>query len=133
MTNSNDSHPLNEYPQSIELSDGTSITLQAMEANDRKAILQFAKNLPEEDLLFLTIDLTQDESIDGWLANIEAGITTSLLAYADKELVGYATVHRETAPWTRHMGEIRVNIAPSMRSKDWVECLYRIFSTFAGN
>ncbi len=117
MTDSTASHILSDYPQSIELGDETTITLQAMGPDDRKAILEFAKNLPEEDLLFLTIDLTQDESIDGWLANIEAGITTSLLAYADKELVGYATVHKETAPWTRHMGEIRVNIAPSMRSK----------------
>ena len=117
MTKNNDSNPLNDYPQTVELGDGSNITLRAMGPDDRGAILQFAKNLPEEDLLFLTIDLTQDESIDGWLNNIEAGITTSLLAYADKELVGYATVHRETAPWTRHMGEIRVNIAPSLRSK----------------
>ena len=117
MTNNNDSHPLSDYPQTIELSEGTTITLQAMGPEDRSAILKFAKNLPEEDLLFLTMDLTQDESIDGWLSNIESGITSSLLAYADNELVGYATVHRETAPWTRHMGEIRVNIAPSLRSK----------------
>ena len=117
MTKSEQPHPLSDYPQTAELSDGTTITLQAMGPDDRNAIMQFAKNLPEEDLLFLTIDLTQEDAIDGWLSNIESGTTASLLAYADKELVGYATVHRESAPWTRKMGEIRVNIAPEMRSQ----------------
>lgn len=117
MTKKSDSHPLSAYPQTAELKSGTSITLKAMHSDDRLAIIEFAKKLPEEDLLFLTIDLTQEDSINGWLANIAAGSSTSLLAYADDELVGYATVHTETAPWTRQMGEIRVNISPEMRSQ----------------
>lgn len=117
MTKNTASHPLSDYPQTAELKSGTTITLKAMHGDDRDAIMKFAKQLPEEDLLFLTIDLTQDDAIDGWLANIEAGRSTSLVAYADDELVGYASVHKETAPWTRKVGEIRVNIAPQMRSQ----------------
>ncbi|MFT6093089.1 MAG: L-amino acid N-acyltransferase YncA [Pseudohongiellaceae bacterium] len=117
MTKNTASDPLSDYPQTAELKSGTSITLKAMHADDRSAIMEFAKQLPEEDLLFLTIDLTQKESIDGWLANIKTGSSISLVSYAGDELVGYATVHKETAPWTRKVGEIRVNIAPQMRSQ----------------
>ena len=117
MTKKTASDPLSDYPQTAELKSGTAITLKAMHADDRCAIMAFAKQLPEEDLLFLTIDLTQKESIDGWLTNIKTGSSISLVAYAGDELVGYATVHKETAPWTRKVGEIRVNIAPQMRSQ----------------
>ena len=117
MTDSKSNKPLADYPVTAELKSGTEITLKAMGAKDKKAIMSFAKNLPEEDLLFLTIDLTQEQAIDGWLENIKNGSSTSLLAYAEGELVGYATVHRESAPWTRNIGEIRVNITPDMRSQ----------------
>lgn len=117
MTKIDTSHPLSDYPQTAELKSGTTITLKPMHPDARSSIMSFAKNLPEEDLLFLTIDLTQDSAIDGWLANVAAGTSTSLLAYADDKLVGYGTVHTESAPWTRKMGEIRVNIAPEMRSQ----------------
>ena len=116
MTKSESQTPLAGYPKSAELSNGTTITLKAMGETDKNALIKFAQNLPEEDLLFLTIDLTQEEAINGWLENIKNGSSTSLLAYTDDELVGYATVHRESAPWTRKIGEIRVNIAPDLRS-----------------
>lgn len=117
MTTKKIQNPLRDYPKTAQLANGSEITLKAMKASDGSAIIKFAKELPEEDLLFLTMDLTQQEAIDGWVANIESGISFSLLAFAGKELVGYASVHKETAPWTRHVGEIRVNIAPKMRSQ----------------
>jgi L-amino acid N-acyltransferase YncA len=117
MTKVETNHPLADYPKNAELRNGTVISLKAMSAKDKEAVQEFARKLPEEDLLFLTIDLTQDDAIQRWLDNIENGRSYSLLAYADEQLVGYASVHRESAPWTRKMGEIRVNIAPDMRSQ----------------
>jgi L-amino acid N-acyltransferase YncA len=117
MTNAETNHPLADYPRDAKLSTGPVINLKPMGVKDREAIKEFAQKLPEEDLLFLTIDLTQDEAIDGWLKNIENGSSTALLAYEGEQLVGYASVHRESAPWTRKLGEIRVNIAPEMRGK----------------
>ena len=117
MTNAESNQPLADYPKDANLKSGTVINLKPFTADDGEAIKAFAQQLPEEDLLFLTIDLTQDEAIEGWLKNIENGSSTSLLAYDGDQLVGYASVHRESAPWTRKMGEIRVNIAPQMRGQ----------------
>ena len=88
-----------------------------MTGDDRDAVLNFARNLPEEDLLFLRVDLTEPAVVDDWIANLESGDSTSLVAYDDAGLIGYATVHRTKARWTRRVGEIRVNVAPKYRNR----------------
>lgn len=104
------------FPQAFSLSDGRSIELRVLNAQDRGAILGFAQNLPEEDLLFLSIDLTDPAVVDGWLKASASGQSITLCAYEDDALVGYGTVHREAAPWMQRVGEIRVNVAPNLRS-----------------
>jgi L-amino acid N-acyltransferase YncA len=106
-----------EYPKSIRLPDGGTVEIRLMTRADREALLSFARNLPEEDLLFLRVDLTEPEVIDDWVANLEAGNSTSLVAYDVDGLVGYATVHCTRARWTRRVGEIRVNVSPKYRAK----------------
>ena len=103
--------------EQVSLPDGQSITLQEMTEQDRDALLAFARALPEEDLLFLTMDITKGKVVDEWLKNIKSGRTVSILAYDDNGLVGYANVHKSTVPWMRRVGEIRVNVAPDYRSR----------------
>jgi L-amino acid N-acyltransferase YncA len=105
------------YPRQIELPDGTPVEIRLMSAADRDAVLDFARSLPEADLLFLRVDLTEPAVIDEWIANLESGDSTSLVAYDAEGLVGYATVHRSPARWTRRVGEIRVNVSPSYRAR----------------
>ena len=105
------------FPHDITLDGGHRVQLRLMTGDDRDRILAFARSLPEEDLLFLRIDLTQPEVVDDWVANLASGNTTSLVAYDGEQLVGYATVHRNPAPWTRRVGEIRVNVGPDYRGK----------------
>ena len=103
--------------EQISLPDGQAITLQEMTEQDRDALLAFARALPEEDLLFLTMDITKGKVVDQWLKNIKAGRTKSILAYDANGLVGYANVHKSSVPWMRRVGEIRVNVAPDYRSR----------------
>ncbi len=105
-----------QYPQNITLDDAD-IEVRIMTADDRNAVLEFARALPEEDLLFLRIDLTDPDVVDEWVANIESGHSTSLVAYDNEGLVGYASVHKTKARWTRKVGEIRVNVGGKYRSK----------------
>ena len=109
--------PTERFPQTVSLAEGGSVELRVMTTADRDAVLTFARGLPEEDLLFLRVDITRNEVVDEWLANIETGHSTSLVAYDDATLAGYASVHRNPAPWTRRVGEIRVNVGPAYRSQ----------------
>ena len=54
---------------------------------------------------------------DNWIDNLEAGLSTSLVAYDEEGMIGYATVHRNPAPWTRRVGEIRVNVGQEYRAR----------------
>lgn len=103
------------YPRKVALSNGTKVEIRLMTREDRDAVLAFANRLPQEDLLFLRVDIADPEVVDEWVRNLETGHSTSLVAYDDDALVGYATVHRNPAPWTRRVGEIRVNVAPAYR------------------
>jgi hypothetical protein len=58
------------YPKSITLPDGSKIEFHLMTAADKDAMLAFARKLPEEDMLFLRIDIAKEEGVDSWLANM---------------------------------------------------------------
>ena len=102
------------YPREFSAGDKT-ITLRLMRADDRDAILAFARSLPPDDLLFLRLDITRPEAVDEWVANVEAGRTHTVLAEVDGKMAGYASVHHDEALWTRHMGEIRVLVSSDFR------------------
>jgi len=105
------------YPRTIELPDGQHVQVRLMTAADRDAMLAFARRLPQEDLMFLRVDVTDPDVVDEWIRNIENGLSTTLLAFDADGLVGYATVHRTRAPWTRGVGELRVNVGPGYRAR----------------
>ncbi|MDA0273095.1 MAG: GNAT family N-acetyltransferase [Proteobacteria bacterium] len=107
----------NTYPKSITLADGAIVEIALMDTGDRDALLAFANSLSEEDLLFLRVDITQPEVVDEWMSNMKAGRSVSLAAHDGNGLIGYATVHRNAAPWTRRVGEIRVNVNQDYRAR----------------
>ena len=91
------------------------ITLRPMTADDKAAVLAFARGLPEHDLLFLRRDITQEPAMDDWVAELKSGEIATILALRGNEVVGYATIHRSLLRWTAHVAELRVMIAESMR------------------
>jgi len=106
-----------EYPRTIALPDGQAVEVRLMTAQDRDAMLAFARSLPHEDLLFLRIDITDPAVVDDWIHNIATGLSTTLIACDATGIVGYATVHRTRAPWTRGVGELRVNVGAAYRAR----------------
>ena len=96
---------------------GLEVTFRHMTAQDRDQILAFTRALPERDLLFLRLDITQESVVDAWIHNIETGKTFSILAEADGRLLGYCSLHLSESLWTRHLGEIRMLVAREARGK----------------
>lgn len=106
-----------QFPKTVTLPGGGQVEIRPMTASDRDAIVGFARQLPQEDLLFLRVDITEPAVVDAWIRNQQSGLSTTLLAYDESGLIGYAAVHRNPAPWTRRVGEIRVNVSPAYRGK----------------
>ena len=104
-----------EFPRSITLSGGKSLGLRLMGEGDRDAMLAFARALPEEDLLFLRMDITQSEIVDSWIESVSAGRRFTVLAEDGDSLVGYGSLSRQELTWARHLGEIRMIVASGER------------------
>ena len=108
------------------------VSLRLMGAADKAAMLQFARSLPQEDLLFLHSDITDPASVDEWIRNIENGTIATLLAEPDGLLAGYASLHVNPLRWTRRVGEIAINITPEWRSRGLGEGLCTEIVALAG-
>ncbi len=103
------------YPKEAQLRDGRSCSLRPMTADDRDLLLAFARSLPADDLLFLRTNITEPAVVDDWLANIAGGRTITILAFEAGAVLGYGSLHRNTASWTRHVGEIRLIVGSAAR------------------
>ena len=115
MAKANKTNGSRGFPKEIKLPNGAAITLRLMEHGDKDKILAFARSLPQDDLLFLRTDITEPASVEEWLRNVDRGDTATVIAEADGQLVGYASVHSDHARWTRRVGEIRVQVGPKFR------------------
>ena len=102
------------YPWTTTLK-GKHITLRLMQPDDRDRLMGFAKSLPEDDLLFLAVDITRPEALDQWVHNINAGVIKTVLAEADGRLIGHGTLSHNALQWTRHLGEIVLLLSPHFR------------------
>jgi RimJ/RimL family protein N-acetyltransferase len=86
-----------------------------MEGSDREAMLEFARSLPNDDLMFLRTDITEPRTVDAWINYIKTGRTISVIAESEGKIAGYASIHLNDALWTRHVGELRVLVGRDYR------------------
>jgi L-amino acid N-acyltransferase YncA len=104
------------YPRTVDLH-GAVLELSRLGPRDRDEVLAFARGLSEEDLLFLRMDITRDDVVDDWIRSQANDQRVTILARIDGQLVGYGSLNREPASWTRHLGEIRIIVSSSQRAR----------------
>lgn len=102
------------YPMTQDF-DASSVSFRLMTAEDRDLLLEFAQSLPESDLIYLRMDITQPEIIDEWIENLQAGRTITIFAEEDGDVIGYGSLHMNRLMWTRHIGEIRILVDARVR------------------
>ena len=103
--------------------------------DDRAAMIAFAKDLPEHDLLFLGRDLRHPRVIEAWLTAIEEGWIDSLIAEENGTIVGSAALVRDPLGWSAHVGEVRLLVASERRGaglgRDLLEGIFAIADVHA--
>jgi L-amino acid N-acyltransferase YncA len=93
------------------------VPVRLMEPADKNTMLEFARSLSQEDLLFLQTDITDPAGEEEWIANIKRGTTITLLAEPENVLTGYASLQVNPVRWTRQVGQIAINVIPEWRSR----------------
>jgi ribosomal protein S18 acetylase RimI-like enzyme len=108
------------YPRTIDCG-GVATELRRFMPGDEAAVLEFAWALPAHDLLFINRDITQPRVVKAWLAEIADGTISTILAVeagnTGGKVVGCCAVVGDPLSWSRHVGEIRVLVASSMRDR----------------
>jgi len=104
------------YPTAARIG-GSELTLRYMTRDDKEGILRFARALPDHDLMFLRRDITEDSAIEDWIRDMDEGNLQTVLAMSGPDVVGYATIHQSELRWSRHVAELRVLVAESMRGQ----------------
>lgn len=104
------------YPWKTNIK-GETVNLRLMTAADKQAVLDFARSLPEDDLLFLSFDITQEDFVDSWIRQIEKGKWHTVLVEIENKLVGHGSLMRTDQVWSRHLGEIILLLSPDVRGK----------------
>ena len=102
------------YPREVRVGD-TSLQLRLMGESDVDAMVEFAKTLPGEDLLYLRVNITEAPVVRQWIEGIRQGRTVTVLALKHDQVVGEGTLLHNATSWTRHLGELRIQVSPSVR------------------
>ena len=103
-------------PRSLQIG-GTTLQLARLQPDDAQALAAFAAALPAHDLLFLRRDISQPKVIAAWMQAIAEGRLHSLAVREAGVLVGCSAIVVDALSWSRHVGELRVLVAPAWRGK----------------
>ena len=104
------------YPREVRLGD-TSPRLRLMGESDVDAVVEFARTLPAEDLMYLRVNITDVPVVQHWVEGIKQGRTVTVLALQDDQVVGEGTLLHNATSWTRHLGELRIQVSPRVRRR----------------
>jgi RimJ/RimL family protein N-acetyltransferase len=108
---------LEGFPKTITLKDGAALTLRLMTRDDEHDVSRFFSGLPDEFRRYLGTEVTDRRVIARWMRELDYGKKLPLLAEHEGRIVASATLLRQTFGWGRHVGEVRVVIAPEYQGR----------------
>jgi L-amino acid N-acyltransferase YncA len=92
------------------------VTFRLMTPDDRDEVLAFVRRLPANDLFYLMDDIRNPSEMNRWIEGLTDHTITTVLAEHRNKMLGYGSLRCGHLPWTRHIGEVRIAVAPEHRS-----------------
>ena len=108
---------LRRFPCAAALYDGVQVTIRQLSSDDKDALLSFFQSVPEEDRFYLNSDVTAPRVIREFTERIDLSQTIPLVAERGGEIIADATLHRSRRAARRHVGELRIVVAPEYRGR----------------
>jgi len=104
------------YPRTVACG-GADVEIARMTSADRSTLVDFIAGLPVRDLLFVRRDLSHPKVVDAWMRSLDAGRMPSLAARHRGSMVGCTAIVVDELSWSKHVGELRVLVAPEWRGR----------------
>lgn len=104
------------FPQTVKDGEGE-LNLRLMDADDRESIIALAQKLSEADLWFMRRDITQPESVDAWIRDIDNNRAITLLVEDKGHVIAYGSLYHNQLFWNRHLAEIRIMVTAPYRNR----------------
>jgi len=114
---------LDVFPKEIALRSGLTCELRPLEGADEAAFHAFFEAMPEQERMFIKHRVTERDVIHTWCSEIDYGRNLPLLAFADGQVIGDATLHQQLGGWKRHIGRVSVLIHPRYRGRGLARAL----------
>jgi RimJ/RimL family protein N-acetyltransferase len=108
-----------------QLKNKSKVTIRPMVEDDFNRTLQFFKELPQKDILYLKVDVTDPEVVRQRLKTNPMENVFRIVALNDDKIVADATLRWPKSGWMSHVGEIRVIIAKPFRRIGLASILYQ--------
>ena len=99
------------------LKDGTKVTIRNLTVEDLDRLMSFYQSLPEEDIKYLRVDVTNRNIVKQRIEFAEAGDIFRIIALKGDSIIADGALELTTEEWRRHQGELRVIVAEEFRRK----------------
>jgi RimJ/RimL family protein N-acetyltransferase len=116
---------MEEYPKEISLKSGQKLTLRLLKEDDIDSLVQFFQALPEEDRMYLRMDVTKRENIVRRFGTLNFDKVYPVIALDQDNVEAIGSLWRAEFGWMRNLGEIRVVVSPDFQRKGLCTILTR--------
>ena len=99
------------------LKDGTKVTIRNLTVEDLDRLMSFYRSLPEEDIKYLRVDVTNKNIVKQRIEFAKAGDIFRIIALKGDSIIADGALELTTEEWRRHQGELRVIVAEEFRRK----------------
>ena len=108
---------LEQYPKTVKLKNGSSVTFRPLKASDEKQFHEFFVAVPDNERILFKHRVTDPEIIHDWCQRIDYGKILPLLALDGDKVVADASLHQTLGGWKRHIGRLSVVVHPNYRGR----------------
>jgi ribosomal protein S18 acetylase RimI-like enzyme len=114
---------LEKFPVRKPLDNGVQCLIRPLVLEDQPAFQKFHLAVPETDRFLIKHRYTDSTVFHEWTHELDYEATLPLLAFADGQIVGHATLHQRPGGWKRHIGMVGVLTHPEYRGVNLVKLL----------
>ena len=106
-----------DLQKTVTLKNGKTAVIRFLDKKDKRKLRSFYQNLPESDRMFLKEDVMKPEVIDRWFKEYDNQKVNRIVAVLGNRIIAEGTLHISPYGWSRHVGDVRLVVAPAYRDQ----------------